>query len=131
MWHRPARAWPHAGRIIPPCNAVIGPTCPVMCRRCYFSRVAQIKIELCNDFASCNHARRAAAKSASRFAIDDEGESAGSSAEPPDSDSQNMASSDLARESSPPPFGGSPSDLAELDREFEALVGGTAAGEST
>ena len=42
-----------------------------------------------------------------------------------------MVQSELACESSPP-FGGGPSDLAELDREFEALVGGHATqGEST
>ena len=51
---------------------------------------------------------------------------------PPHSDPQNMmVQSELACES-PPPFGGGPSDLAELDREFEALVGGHATqGEST
>ncbi len=148
VWLRRSRAKLHTGRVTPPCPAVVSrPTCLVMCRRCYFSRVAQIKIELCNDFSTCNQARRAASRSAARFAID-EGDSAGScaeppgpgscaeppgsGAEPPHSDSQNMmVQSELACES-PPPFRGGPSDLAELDREFEALVGGHATqGEST
>lgn len=75
--------------------------------RSYFWHVAQIKCELCNDFAGTNGARRAAA-------IEDEQTLALPADEP--------AGQPDAGPASPPPAAGTPAADDDLDAEFERLV---------
>ena len=73
--------------------------------RCFFWRVAQIKLELCNDFATANRARQQAVLASEAEALFDAPSPSANAGEP---------ACDF------------PFDLAELDAEFEALVGAEA-----
>ncbi len=76
--------------------------------RCYFFNVAMIKLELCNDFKTANETRRAFLTAARGAA------------------SPNYAASRApgATEAPTTTDHDFPFDLAELDAEFESLVGG-------
>jgi len=77
--------------------------------RCYFWHVAQLKLELCNDFVTANRVRRDEAQTDEQAA--DDATSAALDSE---------IATELAGDGALPDFA---FDLAGLDAEFEALVG--------